>query len=87
MKSILDDIYFGERGHCETIKISEKYKQIKKEYAKIYDTLENGLNDEQKQLLDELFLQSGGLESELACTHFKEGFKLGMLIALEILSE
>ena len=87
MKSIIEEIYIGNRGSCDTIKAGEKYFKVKEKYCKIYDKLEEGLNDGQKQLLDDLFMQSGGLEGELACSHFKEGFKLGMLVAIEVFSE
>lgn len=42
-----------------------------------------GLNDEQKKLLDELYLLMGGLESETALTHFKYGFKFCMRLVFE----
>ena len=87
MKSIIEEIYYGNRGDYNTIKAGEKYFKVKERYCEIHDKLEEGLNEEQKQLLDDLFIQSGGLEGEFACSHFKEGFKLGMLVAFEVLGE
>lgn len=83
MKSIIEEIYYGNCENHETIKPSEEYWNIHKEYGKIYEKLEEGLNEEQKQLLSDLYVEGGGLEGEMACTHFKEGFKMGLLIAVE----
>lgn len=84
MKSVIEKIYNGERGCFENINESEKYWEISKEYGNIYDELAEGLTEKQKKILDNLFIVSGGLEAEAACTHFKEGFKLGLLIAIEV---
>lgn len=86
MKSILEDIYYGRRCYCENIEAGEEYWEVHKEYDKIYEELEKGLNDDQKKILDELFITTGGLEDKLACAHFKEGFKIGLLVAIEAFS-
>lgn len=83
MKSILEEIYYCKRGNSEVIEASEEYWKVHKKYEEIYEKLEEGLNDKQKKLLDELFVQGGGLEGEMALSHFKEGFKLGLLVAVE----
>lgn len=86
MQSIIDDIYYEKIGlGGEQIKYSEKYNKTKKEYDSLFEKLENTLNKEQKQTLEELFEKSCDLEAELTRLHFKEGFKSGMLIALEVL--
>ena len=83
MKSIIEDIYYGKRGFVETIKPSEEYWKVHEEFGKIYDKLESQLTDEQKKTLDELYLSIGGLGAEQGLTNFKEGFKLGLLVAIE----
>ncbi len=83
MKSILEEIYYGEKGFYEKIKPSEGYLKVHKEYCQIHDKLEEGLNDEQKKILDDLFIATCGLEDKIACTHFIEGFKIGLLVAVE----
>lgn len=84
MKSIIEDIYYGKCS-SENIKEGEEYWKIHDKCEKIYEVLKKSLNEEQIKILDKLVLQSGGLEGETACTHFQEGFKLGMLIAFEVL--
>ena len=83
MKSIIEDIYYGNWS-AENYKISEEYRKICEECDKGYKEIEKHLNEEQKQNLFNLILKNSGLEGEAACTNFKEGFKLGMLIAIEV---
>lgn len=85
MKSIIEDIYYGKRGFVETIKASKEYWKVHEEFGKIYEKLESQLTDEQKKLLDELYSTSGGMESEHGISRFKEGVKIGLLIAIEAL--
>lgn len=85
MKSIIEDIYYGKRGFVETIKASKEYWKVHEEFGKIYEKLESQLTDEQKNILNELYLAMGGLESEQCITNFKEGVKIGLLIAIEAL--
>ena len=85
MKSVLRDIYHGEQRNIENFEESKEYWEVHKQYDELYEKLLQGLNEEQKKILDDLFVMSGGLESEASCTWFKEGFKMGLLIALEVL--
>lgn len=86
MKSVLRDIYHGNQANVQNFKESKEYWEASSEYNELYEKLEQGLNDEQKKILDDLFVMTGGLESEASCTWFKEGFKMGLLIAIEVLS-
>lgn len=86
MKSKLEELFYDTEGLFEKIVPGEEYDKIRADYCKQYDELYSGLNKEQKKILDELFLLSGGLEGEMSVAHFKEGFKAGMLIALEVLN-
>ena len=81
MKSVIEDIYYG--NIAESIKTSEEYGKICDECDKLYKELQTYLNDKQKEVLFNYMIKTGGLEGETACTHFKEGFKLGLLVAVE----
>lgn len=83
MKSIIEDIYMGRRGDSQTIQPSEEYWKVHEEVSKQYDKIANQLTAEQKNALDELCLITGGLESEHGISCFKEGFKIGLLVAIE----
>ena len=83
MKSVIEDIYYG-KWSVENFKPSEEYGKISDECDKLYKEIEKHLNKEQRKNLFDLVVKDGGLEAETACTHFKEGFKLGFLIAVEV---
>ena len=83
MKSVLEELYFAGEGLCEKIKAGEEYDRINSEYSKLFDQLLEGITDEQKKMLDELYLLSGGMESEARLTFFKEGFKFCMRLVFE----
>ena len=83
MKSVIEDIYNGNWS-TENFKTSEEYCKISDECDKLYKEISKHLNEEQRENLFNLVIKNGGLEGETGCTHFKEGFKLGMLIAFEV---
>ena len=82
MKSAIEDIFNGNIE--ENIKMSEEYGKICDECDKLYKELQTYLNEEQKKVLFNYMIETGGLEAEAACAHFKEGFKIGLLIAAEV---
>lgn len=86
-KSIIKDIFYGERGHNETIKESKEYWDTMNRAAKISEELMEGLTEKQKDLLGKLQFAEMGLESEAAITYFTEGFKIGLLIGVECMDE
>lgn len=87
MKSAIEEIYRGNIGSNEQMKESQEYWEINKEYCALYDKMLESLDDGQKEILNKIYEASGGLESEAACARFKEGFKLGMLVAAEVFGE
>lgn len=87
MKSIIAAIYNKERAFAETIELSEKYKQTDKAAGDIYDKIDDVLNDEYKELLDEMCTLYAGTEAEYAQLNFIEGFKIGLLIGKEVFGE
>ena len=84
MKSIIEELYYGNWS-VENLKTSEEYRKICDECDKLQKEIEKHLNEEQRKNLFDLVLKTGGLEGEAACSHFKEGFKMGLLIAFEAL--
>ena len=82
--SIIRDIFYSNRGNKDSIKISKEYCEINKGAYAILERLEKGLTEEQKKLLDDLWLEAGGLEGEMMLSGFTEGFKVGLLIGKEV---
>lgn len=66
----------------EEMKHSEEYDKVFKEYGEIYEKVLKLLPNEAK-LLDELFIQTGGLENEFGLMCFKKGIKLAFALAIE----
>ena len=87
MKSVLEEIYFNNEGLYEKVDEGEEYDRLNRDYYKVHDKLLEGLNDEQKKMLDELFLLSGGMESEARLALFKEGFRFCMRLIFEGISK
>lgn len=86
-KSILTAIFYGEKGHPETIKEGPEYWKVMDETNKLSDELVKGLTEKQKELFDKLCFSSMGLEAEATLTYFKEGFKIGLLLGIECTDE
>lgn len=86
-KSIIKDIYYGERGGCETIKESKEYWGFIEQAAKISGELTETLTEKQKELFKKLELAEMEIESETAVAHFAEGFKIGLLIGIECVED
>lgn len=84
MKSIINKIFCGTRGTVDNIE-SENLQAINDEIIAIQDELKNNLSPS----LWETYLKIESLETskepEIACTYFEEGFKVGCLVALEIM--
>lgn len=83
MKSILEEIYYDNEGIDEKIPRSEEYKNVYKEYDKLFSKLLETLNKEQQKMLDDLFVLTGGLENETGLIYFKAGFKFCMQLVFE----
>jgi len=89
MNSIIRQIFLGEKGNCDNIKYHKKY----------YDTLDKAIicekefqaKIESNHELSKLYLKvsdtSNENNSESIIAHFAEGFKLGVLLGIELFSD
>lgn len=85
MKSVIEEIYLGRRGNCDSIEESEEYLRVNKEAAALCEEFEKALSDGQKQVFENIHYLLSRLEAEAGLTRFKEGFRLGVLAATEAL--
>lgn len=76
MRSTIHDVLYCKKGNVNNIPQSEEYKEALKQFHSVYDKLEATLNDEQKNLLNDLYFSDGLVMSEIEITFFEEGFKL-----------
>lgn len=83
--SIIEEIYYGNRGNGECVAQSEAYGKTQGKLGEAYKKLEKTLNEEQKAQLDEISGLEIELESEAAVAYYKEGLKTGILLGIESL--
>lgn len=83
MQSTIEDLYFCNHTHSENFKASDEYWKSHNEMCDIMDRIGKHLPDEDKKLLNDLYDVMGDCEYEQTLKAYKEGFKLGMRIAIE----
>ena len=83
MKSIIKEIFYGERGNCDNYKASEEYYKTLEKVSKLHKEIINGLSDEQKENFEIFCKLQDNLEVETADAHFIEGVKIGILLGIE----
>lgn len=83
MKSAIEKIYKGET-HYENIPVTEEWKRLADESLKVYEKFYPSLTEEQKKQYDELYYYESGQEAEVARRFYEEGFKLGFMLAMEV---
>ena len=87
MESTIKKIYDKELGYRNNIPDDQEYRECKEEYDKVYDALEVTLNEEQKKMLSELYVCEGGVEGALEYLSFKDGFRAGVKLGIELCEE
>lgn len=87
IEPLLDEIYYSNCGQMEKLEAGEEYKRLEKEAGEYYEKLNEGLNKEQRELLEKYWLASAGQESKWGYANFRAGLKLGAQFILEILEE
>ena len=85
MSNIFEDFYYKRLGCREMQPKDEEYRKCRKEYDEAHDKLEETLNEEQKKLLDNLFWGHAGLMAILEYLSYKEGFRVALQLAFEML--
>lgn len=87
MQSVIDEMFFGKRGYQNVIKDEEGYEKALKEVCELTEKIRKELNDEQEKDLRELSDAFGKLDAAISLIHYREGFKAGLLIAVECFNE
>lgn len=85
-KSIILDLVFDGRAYGDniTMKHNEDYCKCNDDFYKMIEELCKDMPEEQKQkLLFDLSMAQSGLEANTADEYFKQGFKLGLIIAAQ----
>ncbi len=84
MESVIKKIYERRLGYPRSISNDKEYQEVKNNYDKAYQTLENTLNEEQKKMLSDLFVCGGEVQGVMEYLQFKKGFSAGIQLGMEI---
>ena len=84
-KSIISQIFWGTRGTVDNIIESENFHAINDEIITIQDELKNNLSHSLWKTYLKIESLENSKENDIACTYFEEGFKVGCLVALEVM--
>ena len=84
MKSIMQELYYGNISSPKDIRIPEK---TRKKEAAIYEKLKATLSEESNKLFEEFVNQSADNYDELMLVVYKPGLSMGILLACEAFIE
>ena len=83
MKSAIEKLLNGETECFDKPVTSEEYGKLQYETEDIYENLLKTLTEEQKITLESLYNKMLAMQGEGNRFHYKEGFKLGLAVAVE----
>lgn len=83
--SIIEEILLNNERVGKKVVFSEEYKKKADQAYKLYMQLLDILNDEQKNTFKEYVDTNTAACSEADTAHFKEGLRVGLLLAIECL--
>lgn len=89
MKSVIDEMCFGLRGTYESVRTSEKYFRLMDKVCKADNKLIEKLKDDEDaaKLYEQFKDAIEEASSEESKTFYKEGFRFGVLLGIEISEE
>lgn len=89
MKSAIEEMCFGLRGTYESVRTSGKYSQLMDKVCEVDNKLTEKLKND--KAAEELYKQFKDAIDEASCeeceTFYKEGFRFGVLLGLDISEE
>lgn len=83
--SIIDEFLSNNDRVGKKVVLSEEYKKKADKAYKLYMQLLDTLNDEQKKIFKEYVDTKTAACAEADTVHFKEGLRVGLLLAIECL--
>ena len=86
MQSIIEEIFYKKLGYRVNVPDDEEYKKRSAEYDKLFEALEETLTESQRKMLDDLYFCGGGVDGVVNYLYFKDGFRAGVLLGMELLS-
>lgn len=80
---MIEEIYYNSLS--DQMALSEEYKKVSEKAYKQYKQLKEVLNEEQKKIFEDFTNSELDVCAEGEFSHFKEGLKVGLLLAMECL--
>lgn len=87
MKSAIEEMLFSNRGNLDSIKNSEEGERLLDEVVATDEALRAKLNPEQTELLKKFQQAIDDASFQDNIEYYKEGFRFGFLLALDVLDE
>ena len=87
MKSMLEQIYLGTKGNCEVIPETKEYYKLNHISCTKMDEFVKKLSKENAREFNEIVNAEADVQAETLFAHFKEGFKIGLFLGLELREE
>lgn len=87
MISIIKELFFGKRGQYENIITGKRYRELFEELCEVCKELSKDFNNKQKELFENICNMQSEIEAEAVFQNYREGFKIGLLLALECLGD
>jgi len=83
MKSMIKEIYYGNRGNTDAVKLSEQYTKLLSKAVDLREELEKEMTEEMKAKFGEFCDLLNESEAESSDCYYIEGVKVGILLGVE----
>ncbi len=87
MNSMMEKIYFGDLRCEEKMMKDERVKESNQQFATVYESFDDVLNEKQKKKLSELYDEICNMETEIGLYFFKDGFAVGIRLGMEVYAQ
>ena len=86
MKTAIEKLYFGETHH-EYFEMTDEWQRLNAKCKVVYEEFYKSLNEKQKEQYDKIYDYESGQLSEELLQAYSKGFKLGLALAAESLTQ
>ena len=87
MKSVIEQLFYGEVDSIENFSWTDEYKKVTKEFTTKEEELIKLLSEDSREIYDRVMNAKSHCAVVEAKIHFLYGFKLGFRLASEVLGE
>ena len=84
MKSMLLQLYLGNKGNCEQIPNTKDFYKFNDKSCERMEELTNALPKESLEIFNNIMNLEAMIQGETSFASFKEGFKIGLFLGLEM---